>query len=681
MNIQNKTYHFVCPQCKGKVNQNSIHLYCTDCNKNFLIDKNILDFRLNRLGYFFNPVSTDDMDKLISNMNERTWAGIIKSFISYVGAKRPNSWIDNLVVDSRYAWKIFLDLNKEKTLLDIGCGLGNLASNLAPHVGKTYAMDLTYKRLEFAEKRISIFNAQDDVEFIAGGDGEFLPFPDNSIDCVTLSGVLEWVGEGDLAPYTEGGKSKRLSNMIGDFFGKKNPRNIQIEFLKEIKRILKNNGQLFIGIENRLNYEYFTGRPDHHSNLKYASLLPRFIANIYSIIKSKKPYRTYTYSIPGYKKILTKAGFNNTEFFGLTDGYSFLNEIYPAENNDSSWQKEKIKGLKKVIKNNKYFIPAYGIIASGEKKSAHKLYDGILSEIEKKINSGSSEKLTTFRYIVTKKEKLVIKARIENKNIIIKIPFNKSAIKSENNNQTLLEKTRGLKISPDLITKVSVDGLTGYVEEMLEGEAICDVYAKFTEKEIYTIISNMIEKKNSSDQLHAVGFNGILYKKTVENPLKVLYAELKNKELDGFLKQFFNERLYDKSVVVGLTHGDMSVSNILVSKNKSAGLIDWEAGNTQGLPILDVINYLGSESRFKNPDYNMLDTLVYLTSKDFMTTNGGKYLKQQYQYFNMSFELHEVLVYLNWLHNIVCLLPFNLKYNQKNLDRFIFDVVKYIKST
>lgn len=671
---------FICPKCKDFLNDSSEGLVCSSCNFVAVEKNKIIDFRVNRQGYFFNPISIKKMDSLIKSMDVDNWTEIIKAFIKYVGAKRPDSWIDNLVVDGRYAWKYFLNLDKNKSLLDIGCGLGNLVSNLAPLVGKTYAMDLTYKRLEFTEKRITLFNPDDNVKFLAAGDQPYLPFPDNSIDCVTLSGVLEWVGEGDSTPYSEGPKFKRLWKMIFNFFGDKNPRKIQLAFLKEIKRILKQDGQLFIGIENRLNFEYFTGRPDHHSNLLYASLLPRFIANLYSIVVSKKPYRTYTYSIPGYKKLLSDAGFNNIEFLGLTEGYSFLNEIYPAENNDPHWQIEKRSGIKQKIKYSKFFFPAYGIIASEKHKSSYKLLDSIISEISKKITNSPSEKITTRCFIVTNKEKLIIKASINSNNIIIKLPFNNAAVNSEENNKFLLENTNNLGISPRFIMKISTNQLTGYVEEMLEGKALSNKFSDFSESQIYSIICRIIQQKNPRDQISTAELIDSLYQEIVEKPLKTLSSELKDRELEGQLSLFFHQHLYGKTVSVGLTHGDMSVSNILVDQNSACRLIDWEAGNKQGLPILDVINYIGSEYRFKNADARMIETIQMLTAKDFMNSINGKFIEQQYEYFGMSTELHKALVYLNWLHNIAALLPFTLKYNHMDIERFIYDVAKNIKT-
>jgi hypothetical protein len=282
--------------------------------------------------------------------------------------------------------------------------------------------------------------------------------------------------------------------------------------------------------------------------------------------------------------------------------------------------------------------------------------------------------------MITKKEKLVIAARLDCKSIIVKIPFNQSAVESEDNNKILLENIRDLRISPEFIVKVSADGLTGYVEEMIEGNALRDLINELSEKEIYTQISQIIKLKNPSNQLRVANFKGTLYQNIVEKPLTELHAELNDPELDSYLRKFFKKHLHNKSVAVGLAHGDMSTSNIFIEKNQSARLIDWEVGMLQGLPILDVINYLASEYRYKNSNERMLGTLAKLTSKDFMDTNSGLFLQEQYQNFEMNIEIHEALVYLNWLHNVVCLLPYTLKYNKIELDRFIYDVVKQMQN-
>jgi len=672
---------FICVKCQGQLFHSGQKLRCGNCMGEFIIDDGIIDFRGNRQSYYFNPVSTADMDTLIAQMGESNWSQTVRSFIKYVGPRFPDSWIDNLVVDSRYAWKIFLDSDKSKNLLDIGCGLGNLVSNLAPHFGKVYAMDLTYKRLQFTQKRSAIFNASDDLSFIAGGDQRYLPFPDHSVDCVTLSGVLEWVGEGDTAPYNSGNKLRRLWYMLINNFGRSSPRNIQISFLKEIKRILKEDGQLFVGIENRLNYEYFINRPDHHSNLKYGSLMPRFIANLYSIFVKHQPYRTFTYSMPGYRKLFSEAGFGSLEFIGLFDGYSFLRKMLPFSETSKTWRPSKAQSLKKKISSNKYFVPAYGIIASSSNKKSTSLHDRIFNAIAREMGEGASSNFTVRSYIVTSKEKLVINCNIAAKDVVVKIPLNEASLFAQQKNKELLIKMSGLSVSPNFVCQVEEGGLQGFVEEEIKGNTISSlllIQSKTSLKNLYRNIGELLGKLNPSESIiskEKSEFSGDIYKRVVEDPLEALFAELKDRSLHDYLHEYFSENLKGKYVGSGIYHGDLSISNIIVTPDDSYQLIDWEGGMRNGIPILDAINFIGSSYRYTNTQASMRDTINMLIGDNFKESEEWQFLAKQYEYWEIGLDLHKGLVYLNWLSNVSHLLPFSLRFNEKNINKFIYDVV------
>lgn len=670
---------FICVKCQGRLFRLEQKLQCSSCMSEFIIDDGIIDFRGNRQGYYFNPISATNMDTLINQIGVDNWSQTVRSFIKCVGPKSPDSWIDNLVVDSRYAWKIFLDSDKSKSLLDIGCGLGNLVSNLAPHFGKVYAMDLTYKRLQFTQKRSLIFNASDDFSFIAGGDQKYLPFPDRSIDCVTLSGVLEWVGEGDTAPYNSGNKFRRLWHMLANNFGESSPRSIQIAFLKEIRRVLKEDGQLFVGIENRLNYEYFVSRPDHHSNLKYGSLMPRFMANLYSIFVKHQPYRTFTYSIPGYRKLFAEAGFDSLEFIGLFDGYSFLRKMLPFTKIGKIWQPSKEKYLKEKIFSNKYFVPAYGIVASSSNRKRTSVHDKIFNAITQKMGGGISQNFITKSYIVTDKEKLIINCNIAAKDVVVKIPLNEASLLAQKKNKELLIKVSGLSVSPDFICQVEERGLQGFVEEEVKGDIISAlIRSNISHKNLYQGIGELLGKLNSPESVMLKGkteFSGDIYKRVVEYPLKDLFVELKDKSLNDYLYEYFSDNLKGKYVGSGIYHGDLSVSNIMMTPDGSYQLIDWEGGMENGIPVLDAINFIGSYYRHTNAQAGMNDTINVLTNDNFKESEEWNFLVEQYKYWGIDLNLHKSLVYLNWLSNVSHLLPFSLRFNEKNINNLIYDVV------
>lgn len=224
-----------CPKCGKALVFENLKPVCISCGFKGNVHEGILDLRTGRHDYYFNPIPRKDMHEMTNSGSVEEWPGIIRRFMK--GVNENSDWMDDLVVDGRYAWKILLDLSPDAVCLDLGCGLGNLVHNLSPHVKKYYAMDLTWERLLFSQKRFRHFNGDDDIILLAGGDGTFLPFADDSLDLVTLSGVLEWVPDISSLWEEEGdSKLNKAVKMITCFFGKKKTLGIfNCNFLKKLK--------------------------------------------------------------------------------------------------------------------------------------------------------------------------------------------------------------------------------------------------------------------------------------------------------------------------------------------------------------------------------------------------------------------------------------------------------------
>lgn len=216
----------------------------------------------------------------------------------------------------------FLPVADDATILDLGSGYGNITIPLAKKFKKIIAADTSFELLEFSSlhaKEAGVSN----IEYVNIAPLEYLnlPFKSKSFDAVILNGVLEWVGSGKTEE-DPGFYQQALLSMLAD--------------------LLKDDGVLYIAIENRL----FPGwlRRDPHSKLKWTSILPRSIANWYAYRHGlKNGYRTYIYSQWGYKKLLKKAGFTNFKFYYPYTSYRAPDFIY---GND--------KPAKKKLFQNKY---------------------------------------------------------------------------------------------------------------------------------------------------------------------------------------------------------------------------------------------------------------------------------------------------------------------------------------
>lgn len=90
--------------------------------------------------------------------------------------------------DRRAALRAFIDLKPDDTLLDVACGPGSLALDLAPHIARATGYDITPAMLDqarAAQARLSV----DNVDWVLG-DALGLPFPDAAFSVVASSAAF-----------------------------------------------------------------------------------------------------------------------------------------------------------------------------------------------------------------------------------------------------------------------------------------------------------------------------------------------------------------------------------------------------------------------------------------------------------------------------------------------------------
>jgi SAM-dependent methyltransferase len=227
--------------------------------------------------------------------------------------------------ENRADWRFVVPLTANSTVLDIGAGMGRISIPLARVVNRVVACDQSLLRMKFLQlraKREGLANLEVSVADIFN-----LPYPKASFDLVVMNGVLEWVG-------------------VTDKFA--NPREAQIASLRICRDLLKPDGYLYIGIENRLALAYLRG-PDH-LGLWFTSYLPRWLANVYTKWRLGRSYNTYTYTKRGYEKLLREAGFTTFSFYLPYPGYNMPRLMIPYDN---------LKALEYVISN---LMPAGGLL-------------------------------------------------------------------------------------------------------------------------------------------------------------------------------------------------------------------------------------------------------------------------------------------------------------------------------
>lgn len=289
--------NFTCPKCKLTIIKHDKKFSCEKCDETWDIINDIPYF--SHHNFYWNRIPKNRLDQLNAYAREHGWKTALHDLLP----ENEKYLVDYATHPSRAELKNVIPLDLGNcTVLDLGCHMGGLSFLLANTCMSLVAADSTFENLEF----IQIRKVEDGIKNIFPVcidplDFASLPFPDSYFDLVVLNGVLEWVG----AVNTD-----------------LDPRTVQINALKEIRRIIKPGGYIYIGIENRFSYSYFLGSHDH-SGLPFTSILPRKLANFVTKIKTNSSYRTYIYSYWGYKSLLEEAGFSEYEIYLAIPSYRY----------------------------------------------------------------------------------------------------------------------------------------------------------------------------------------------------------------------------------------------------------------------------------------------------------------------------------------------------------------------
>jgi SAM-dependent methyltransferase len=341
---------FACPLCKTPLVFRSESFFCAACRKDWPATNGLVDLRASREGYW-GVYPEGRLIEINARSAEIGWADALKEFFS----ESDPDYYEYILDDTRAHWHFLVPLGEDARILDAGCGWGTLSFALAKLYREVVALDASRPQIEFIERR----RRSEKIDNLSAVCGQIahLPFEDETFDLVVLNGVLEWV------PSIDAGKS---------------PGEVQAQALREVYRVLKKNGHLYLAIENRWSAMNFLGYPDTHSGLRFAPLLPRALANAYSRLIRKKDFREYTYTYGEHKRLLKEAGFSCVQFYAPLPSYRrfhylipvedasrvrfFVNRLIHARNNIQAFFVGLVRSLR-LYRWVKYFVPDFSIIA------------------------------------------------------------------------------------------------------------------------------------------------------------------------------------------------------------------------------------------------------------------------------------------------------------------------------
>jgi SAM-dependent methyltransferase/thiamine kinase-like enzyme len=602
-NSDNVYKQLACPWCHISLKSEGTKLTCSNCKKNYPITDGIPNF-CEKEEYWCN-ISKEKMQKLnIKARESGNWLESAKEIIpGYLSHIEPFKR-----ADVQFMWPI----TKDARILDAGSMWGGVTIPVAQYCKEVFAVDKTIATLSFLKIRAEQMGFKN--IFPMGTSLDKLPFEDNHFDLVVLSGVLEWVGfreEVVLETHWEGKRNKRGSY-------NKNPKEMQIEVLEELHRVIKPKGYLYLAIENRMGYQYLTGVPDDHVNIKFVSFLPRVLANIITKWKRGCEYRTYIYTKSGYEKLLKDTVFYKTKFWGVFPHYINPDKAIPFEIIKFFKDKiineggRRIKFFFKLFPKSivKYFSPS--ILAIAQKTSQRLSRNPRIIDLLVKAGLLKSSETNNFEVIITDSRpgvyltaNYIIYDKEKKKPVYFcKICRNKNrtdVLSDEANNfKKVSELVQGSEIKnfiPRLLYYGTIEDITILVTNFMEGKKIkINKMNKASLRRLDYAVQlgiKLLVRFQKSTQIDEVEISSFLIPLIKEQRDTLKNNGLIDKEAASNIDNLKEEIGRWKGIKVPLcaVHGDYDSYNLLF-KNEEAVVLDFEHFEPKGLPFFDLANLM-----------------------------------------------------------------------------------------
>ena len=628
--------HLFCRKCDREFENYEKKYICRVCNSEVQVENEII--RFSKSDFYWNIISREMMNQYLGEIKTLGWTRAYYALQQRNQPRESRAIFDNVMLPSRAGWKFLLPISKLAKVLDLGSGWGATAINMARSCGEVTAFDLTRERLESLRETASQ-EGLDNIFYVHAGEDLSLPFKEKYFDIVVVNGVMEWIPEGQ----------------EGD------PRFVQLRFLDEVNRVLHPNGVVYLAIENRFSYTYFTG-PEDHTQLLWGSLMPRIMSNIYSEYKRKRPYRTYTYSYSGYKRLFKRAGFKSLDRYSLLPNYRYPKQIMDLENNceitDEAKSSEK---WKKRIKESTLFLRcfthSFGHIMSVQKFQNR--IPGFLTLVLNELHERCRLKeLKCVKYMIRSFAVLAFCRTDKRKgySCVIRLPYGEKEVRRTKKNAESLRALSGKQVIvnqnriqfPELLFEGFLNGQYVSVETWICGLDIDQSEVDFIK---FSHQVNLFLIQLGKITLDESDFS----KKEFSRFMRDLASDISEKIIEEERRHRFEqivEWLLPKVEQLGLSHvwahGDFFVGNCIWDFQKEilVGVVDWDQMVPCGLPGWDLLNLL-SRLRIRKGN-SWVDSLIHLAEEKWDDTEMELW-NMYASNFCINWEMRSTLVWCLWL--------------------------------
>jgi SAM-dependent methyltransferase len=241
---------------------------------------------------------------LVARAREIGWQPALQTLFGH-----QRGLLDYVTDTSRSRFLELLPLSPQSRVLEIGPGLGQITRQLAPRVGALDALEISEPQAQFV--RVSCEQSGlGNVSVACGGDDCRLPYADASFDLVVLNLVFEWCGGAFAGTHEE---AQRL-------------------LLREMHRVLKPGGSLYLSTKNRYGLRLLLGGKDEHlHDMRFGSCLPRAVGAAWLRRHGHRRARGWLHSFRELDALLANAGFARRQAYWAAPEMRNPSRFVPAD--------------------------------------------------------------------------------------------------------------------------------------------------------------------------------------------------------------------------------------------------------------------------------------------------------------------------------------------------------------
>ena len=667
---------FACPSCGSSFRLHDARVECNSCQAGYAIRDGIPVFR-EGLAKFSWGVSPEKLAALAPNARRIGWHDALIDLMSELPKEDATLVWNRTLGPHRLALNMLVPWSSGAKVLDFGSGWGTISMNMARSGGNVVSMDQMWEHLEWqrtATRALGVGN----ITYVQGGDTKLLPFPSDSFDIVVLNGVLEWVA----------------SNTTG------NPQDVQQHFLKEMARVLKPAGTIFIGIENRWNHKYFRGIPEGHIHMKYGALLPRRLTDLYLRRTRGVPYREYTYTLFGYRKLLSNAGLRNRRFYVPRPHYGRVEHVLPlGEEGDPllrDWRVETNQTFSKRPES--YFAHTYLMTATPRDPSPG-LLDMVVHDVATSLELPLPVVLNGSMFSVTTAGKAMVRfGGKDGKQYLIRVGLTAPAGNFVQKQHIAVTGLIRDGLGPVVDNRLPEPLLSGRVAEF--NYAVEPLYPGRNAEQLIadeSFRSGLLDEAFEfvtalASRGHRLTVDDGIFRKQFSDPINEMKQWFTEREwLDrgpwlAAAESAIKARVFGKKLTLVPRHGDFVPDNCLVDDHgRLSKVLDWEHFEAHGLPMLDWVIFLGRayrpavkremKARGEDPESVRIHGYPDLFMKGTMNEHLARYMAA----LGLDDSLIEPLLFMWWVKHLQDWLPIEL-YNPKWRRQRLYPVMDRLKT-